>query len=291
MILAKTLVDIFPVNNTDRYPPIPLPAPPLRPGSQSKDSGPEQGAHLMETGAAGGEEFVILEQIVVIKNIVFDDQSIRKGFIRKVFGIFLVQLLFTLGVMAFFLYHEPTKYFVQKNAIVVIVAAIINIMVAILIVCSETVRRKHPVNLVCLAIYTVTMSLLLGALSSFMNADVVLLGVGITAILVIGLSVYALQTKVDYTANGAVLVTFSMFFLLLIAAMCWSPYGGYNNLPFSLFGALLGCFYLIYDIQMMIGGNHQYQFDPEEYVFAALSLYVDVIQILIYVLRILEKFN
>ncbi|KAH8257819.1 hypothetical protein KR038_001557, partial [Drosophila bunnanda] len=277
--------------NTDRYPPIPLPAPPLRDGSQKNASVSEQGAHLMETGAAGNEDFVILEQIVVIKNIVFDDQSIRKGFIRKVFGIFLAQLLFTLCVMAVFVYHKPTKYFVQKNPVVVIVAAIINIMVAILIVCSETVRRKHPINLVCLAIYTVTMSLLLGALSSFMNADVVLLGVGITAILVIGLSVYALQTKVDYTAMGAVLVTFSMFFLVLVAALCWAPYGGYHNLPLSLIGALLGCFYLIYDIQMMIGGNHQYQFDPEEYVFAALSLYADVIQILIYVLRILEKFN
>ncbi|KAH8309259.1 hypothetical protein KR059_007384, partial [Drosophila kikkawai] len=278
--------------NTDRYPPIPLPAPPLRPGSQVKSSMPEQGAHLMETGAAGGENYVILEEIVVLKNIVFDDQSIRKGFIRKVFGIFLVQLLFTLGVMALFVYHNPTKYFVQKNPIVVIIAVLINIMIAILIVLSETVRRKHPINLVCLGIYTVTMSLLLGAVSSYMDADVVLLAVGITAILVIGLSLYALQTKIDYTAMGAVLVTLTMFFILMAAMMFWSPLARYqNNLPISLFGALLGCFYLIYDIQMMVGGNHQYQFDPEEYVFAALSLYVDVIQILIYILRILEKFN
>ncbi|KAH8253739.1 hypothetical protein KR032_006682, partial [Drosophila birchii] len=277
--------------NTDRYPPIPLPAPPSRAGSQRNNSMPEQGAHLMENGDAGGQDFLILEEIVVLKNIVFDDQSIRKGFIRKVFGIFLVQLLFTLGVMAVFLYHKPTKYFVQRNIVVIAVAAVINIMVAVLIVCSETVRRKHPVNLVCLAIYTVTMSLLLGAVSSFMDADVVLLGVGITAILVIGLSVYALQTKVDYTAMGAILVTLTLFFIILGAAIYWAPLGGRNNLPFSIFGALLGCFYLIYDIQMMIGGNHQYQFDPEEYVFAALSLYADVIQILIYVLRILERFS
>ncbi|KAH8291025.1 hypothetical protein KR054_007807 [Drosophila jambulina] len=280
-----------PVNNTDRYPPIPMPAPPMKAGSPTNRSDSEQGAHLMETGAAGDQDFVILEQIVVIKNIVFDDQSIRKGFIRKVFGIFLVQLLFTLGVMAAFLYHKPTKYFVQQNPVVIMVSAIINIMIAILIVCFETVRRKHPVNLICLAIYTVTMSLLLGAVSSFMDADVVLMGVGITAVLVIGLSVYALQTKVDYTAMGAVLVTLTMFFLVLGAALLWAPHGGRHNLPFSIFGALLGCFYLIYDIQMMIGGNHQYQFDPEEYVFAALSLYADVIQILIYVLRILERFS
>lgn len=266
----------------------------------------------METGAAGGQDYSFEDDSVVLKSIVFDDQSIRKGFIRKVFGIFgvrerylsliylsiyilnpQVQLLFTLGVMAVFLYHEPTKHFVQKNLVVVLVAAVINIIIAIVLVCSESARRKHPVNLVCLALYTLTMSLLLGAVSSFMNANVVLLGVGITAILVIGLSLYAVQTKVDYTAMGAVLVTLTMFFLILGTAYFWAPYGAQyrQSLPFSCFGALLGCFYLIYDIQMMIGGNHQYQFDPEEYVFAALSLYVDVIQILIYVLRILEKFN
>lgn len=37
----------------------------------------------------------------------------------------------------------------------------------------------------------------------------------------------------------------------------------------------------------MMGGKHQYSISPEEYIFAALNLYLDIIQILMYVLMII----
>lgn len=36
----------------------------------------------------------------------------------------------------------------------------------------------------------------------------------------------------------------------------------------------------------MIGGNHKFSISPEEYVFAALTLYLDIINIFLYILSL-----
>lgn len=50
-------------------------------------------------------------------------------------------------------------------------------------------------------------------------------------------------------------------------------------------GALIFSVYLVYDTQMMMGGGHKYSISPEEYIFAAVALYLDIINIFLYVLR------
>lgn len=52
-------------------------------------------------------------------------------------------------------------------------------------------------------------------------------------------------------------------------------------------GALLFSIYLIYDTQLMMGGEHKYSISPEEYIFAALNLYLDIINIFMYILTII----
>lgn len=52
-------------------------------------------------------------------------------------------------------------------------------------------------------------------------------------------------------------------------------------------GAVLFSVYLVYDTQMMMGGNHKYSISPEEYIFAALNLYLDIINIFMFILSLL----
>ena len=59
------------------------------------------------------------------------------------------------------------------------------------------------------------------------------------------------------------------------------------NIVYSSLGALLFSFYLVFDVQLMIGGNHKYSISPEEYVFAALNIYLDVINLFTYILSII----
>jgi len=59
------------------------------------------------------------------------------------------------------------------------------------------------------------------------------------------------------------------------------------GLVYASLGALLFSVYLVYDTQLMLGGNHKYSISPEEYIFAALNLYLDIINIFMYILTII----
>lgn len=52
-------------------------------------------------------------------------------------------------------------------------------------------------------------------------------------------------------------------------------------------GALIFSLYIVYDTQLMMGGNHKYSLSPEEYIFAALNLYLDIINLFLYILTII----
>ena len=45
--------------------------------------------------------------------------------------------------------------------------------------------------------------------------------------------------------------------------------------------------YLVFDTQIMMGGGKKYAMSPEDYVFAALNLYIDIIMLFIYILQII----
>jgi FtsH-binding integral membrane protein len=60
------------------------------------------------------------------------------------------------------------------------------------------------------------------------------------------------------------------------------------KLIYASCGALLFCLYLVYDTQLMIGGKHRYSISPEEYIFAALNLYLDIVNIFLYILTFIR---
>ena len=45
--------------------------------------------------------------------------------------------------------------------------------------------------------------------------------------------------------------------------------------------------YLVFDTQLMMGGKHKYALSPEEYIFAALNLYLDIINLFLFILSII----
>ena len=57
-------------------------------------------------------------------------------------------------------------------------------------------------------------------------------------------------------------------------------------LGYGCIGALIFSLYIVYDTQLMMGGKHKYSLSPEEYIFAALNLYLDIINLFLYLLSI-----
>ncbi|KAK2497887.1 hypothetical protein MC885_015314 [Smutsia gigantea] len=129
----------------------------------------------------------------------WEDQKVRRVFVRKVYTILLTQLLVTLGVVALFTFCDPVKDYVQANP----------------------GWRHFPWNLILLTIFTLSMAYLTGMLSSYYNTMSVLLCLGITALVCLSVTVFSFQTKFDFTSCQGVLfvLLMTLFFSGLILAI------------------------------------------------------------------------
>lgn len=112
------------------------------------------------------------------------------------------------------------------------------------------------------------------------------MAVGITAAVCLALTLFATQTKYDFTVFGGVLVVVLLVFCIFGIVAIIFP-GKIMTLVYASIGAVLFSIYLIYDTQLMMGGKHKYSISPEEYIFAALNIYLDIVNIFMYILAII----
>ncbi|XP_058462787.1 protein lifeguard 1 isoform X3 [Malaya genurostris] len=220
------------------------------------------------------------------KGFDFTDQSIRRGFIRKVYSILTAQLGITLGFITLFMYHRPTKLWVQQHPEMFWIALGVMIVTLLSMACCGNVRRKAPMNFIFLALFTFAQSFLLGVTTAKFSSQEVLLAVGITAAVCLGLTLFAFQTKWDFTVMGGVLFVAVIILMLFGIIAIFFP-GKTITIVYASLGAMLFSIYLVYDTQLMMGGEHKYSISPEEYIFAALNLYLDIINIFMYILTII----
>lgn len=221
-----------------------------------------------------------------VKGFDFSDKTIRRGFIRKVYSILMVQLSISVAFIAWFLYHRPTQVFVRNHPELMIISLVVFFVAMIALACCGDLRRKAPMNYILLGVFTVAFSFMLATTSSNYRAVEVIMAVGITAGVCLGLTLFAFQTKWDFTMMGGVLfVAVIILFIFGIVAIFVKT--KIVSLIYASLGALIFSIYLIYDTQLMLGGKHKYSISPEEYVFAALNLYVDIVNIFMYILMII----
>ncbi|XP_037537393.1 transmembrane BAX inhibitor motif containing 1a [Nematolebias whitei] len=219
----------------------------------------------------------------------WDDLSIRHAFIRKVYMILASQLLVTTAIVAIFTFAEPVRLFVQKNPVVYWVSYAIYFITHIALVCCKGPRRKFPWNLILLLIFTLALSYMTGTISSYYNTKAVFLALGITAVVCIAVTVFCFQTKVDFTkCQGLFCVLGIVIFVtgIITAIVLSFRYIYWLHMLYAALGAIVFTLFLAYHTQLLIG-NRKHSINPEEYVFAALSIYVDIVQIFLFLLQII----
>jgi len=152
---------------------------------------------------------------------------------------------------------------------------------------SESARRSHPTNLILLTGFTLAEAVVVGAITAQYNTDVVLLALGITAAVSAGLTAYALQTKVDFTTAGGVLFSVLLTLCMTAFAAALFPTSGLR-LAVACGGALLFSAYIVHDVQLVASGQHEVRLSPDEYVPAAINIYLDVINLFLHLLQLLR---
>jgi len=106
-----------------------------------------------------------------------------------------------------------------------------------------------------------------------------------TAIIVTALTVYAFTTKTDFTMMGGVffMLGFGLLGLIIINMFFASAF---LRTLICLFGAFLMGLYIIYDTQLILGKGEA-SLEIDDYIFAAMSLYIDIVQLFTYILQLL----
>lgn len=214
--------------------------------------------------------------------------EVRSGFIQKVYGILFCQLLLTTLVATPFVTNEGLKNWVKfHGGPIVLLAFVANIMFLFAMICPcgcEKNMRTYPTNYLLLGGFTFTEGILVGVISAKYTAASVVAAFCMTAFLVGGLSLYAMTTKSDFTDMGgylfAVMLAFTCFgFMLMFVG------GPLIHKIYCFFGILLFSMYLIYDTQLIMGKG-ELAIGVDDYVFAALQLYIDIVQIFLYILQL-----
>lgn len=217
----------------------------------------------------------------------FSDVKIRHGFVRKVYGIVSFQVLITIAFIALIKYTPPITAFFVSNLWLLWLFMLGTFIVMIVLACCESVSRTYPLNMILLFVFTIMESVLLGVITIQYKTDTVLIAAALTAFIVIGLTIFAFQTKIDFTGMGTYLfvICLVLFGFGLIALILRS---NIMNIIYAALGAGLFSMYLVFDTQLMLGGKHKYSISPEDYIIAALNLYVDIINLFLMILRLVS---
>ncbi|KAF9264100.1 glutamate binding protein [Marasmius fiardii PR-910] len=207
--------------------------------------------------------------------------EIRHAFIRKVYTILLIQIAATCIVGGFVSRSPNVITWVLSNTwafYVPLIGTLINLGLL------QWQRHNHPLNFVLLSTFTLLEAFTLGVAVAFYDNLIVLEALMITTGVFLGLTIFTFQSKYDFDGLGpwlfAGLITLLMGGLISI----FFPMNSTMDLIFAIGGCLIFSGYIIYDTHRI---NNR--LSPDEFIMGSISLYLDFVNLFLYILRILNN--
>ena len=229
------------------------------------------------------------------------ERSIKLGFIRKVYTILATQLALTVAIVMGTIYMSfetlpngtpdaatMTAFGrgVVQNYLIVVLLCFIPLIACLCVL--NSMKNQYPHNFLLLLVFTIIESITLGMMCVIFYAggygSEILLAFGITLAIFCVLTLFTMQSKIDWSFLGPaifcclfILIFWSFFQFILAPAASFT----FRKL-FSLFGAIIFCLFIIYDTN-----NIMKHFGVDDYIIAAIELYLDVINLFRYLLLLL----
>nr|QPF70274.1 lifeguard protein 1 [Carica papaya] len=215
-----------------------------------------------------------------------ENPQFRWAFIRKVYIIIALQLLLTAAVASVVVFVPRIPDFVLRTpaGLAIYIGSVI---LSLILLCPLYVfHKKHPVNLILLVLFTVTFSFGVGLSCAFAPGKVILQAVILTSVMVTGLTLYtfwAVKRGQDFKFLGPFLFGSLLVLCFFGIMQVFFPFGKITTTIYSGLAALLFCAYIVYDTDELI---KRYTYD--EYICAAVSLYLDIVNLFLALLNILR---
>lgn len=187
-----------------------------------------------------------------------------------------------------------------------LITFMIAIFVEVALLCSRNLARKVPINYILLFIFTAAFSYSISYTCGLAgcyrvydwpysyvvcdlenSADIVIEAAGITAGMVLGLTVMAFIVKdIKFWVSLLFVVLFTYMFYGLF--FLWSTNPNAYYMFYCTMGVIIFGIYIIIDVIMIVGGK-RFEISYDDYIFAALILYIDIIRLFLYILAMLGR--
>jgi FtsH-binding integral membrane protein len=214
------------------------------------------------------------------------NMEIRLGFIRKVYGILSLQLLITV-IFCAASFNTGVKTFLLENQVFFWLAAALSFVLIIPLICFKSVMRRVPINYLLLLAWTMCEAYLVSCCCAIYDPQTVIMAAVATLAVTVSLTIYAWTTKTDFTFCGGMLFTaICLLFVLTLFSFVFP----FLNALICVFGVMIYSLYLLYDTQLIFG-KVGLEYDVEDYILASLNVYLDIIQIFLYMLEIIGSLS
>ncbi|RCV38715.1 hypothetical protein SETIT_8G164500v2 [Setaria italica] len=208
-----------------------------------------------------------------------EDPRLRWAFVRKVYAILSLQFAVTAAVSVAACLVRAVPRFFTSGPPAAVWPVFIVILVSPLVVMFPMMkyREKHPRNLVLLGVFTLCCSLSIAVTTSSSVGRVVLQSAILTAAAVLGLTLFtfwAVKKGYDFTFMFPFLFTCLNVLLVYLIIQVFFPLGRVGITIYGFLATIVFSGFIIFDTHMLLK-RHTYN----EYVVAAISLYLDVINL------------
>lgn len=194
-----------------------------------------------------------------------------------------VQLLLTTVLSSISFFNDKYRFWIQSHQWLMLVSVIGALGFMLL---TYWKRKSYPSNLLFLTGFTALEAYAISVVTSFYDARVIVQALVLTLGIFAALTLFACQTKYDFTSWMPYLFG-ALWFLILFGFMAaFFPMGSKAELVYGGLAALIFSGYILVDTQLVMRHYH-----VEEEIAAAISLYLDIINLFLAILRILNNQN
>ncbi|CAL1389829.1 unnamed protein product [Linum trigynum] len=218
--------------------------------------------------------------------MMLESPELRWSFIRKIYSILSIQLLATIVVAAIVVFVRPIATFFVSSGAGLAVYIVLLITPFIVLCPLYYYHQKHPVNYILLGIFTIAIAFAVGLTCAFTSGKVILEAVILTTTMVVGLTLFtfwAAKRGHDFNFLGPFLFGALLVLMVFALIQILFPLGKLSVMIYGCLASIIFCGYIVYDTDNLI---KRYSYD--EYIWAAVSLYLDIINLFLSLLTILE---
>ena len=216
--------------------------------------------------------------------------SVRNGFIRKVYGLLSIQLIITFAFVL--LFQIPA---IKKNILtnihlagnILICSSISFLFLFLILVCCRNLSRTVPYNYIFLFAITLCEALSCAIVSACYSFEIVAISLFLTIISTLTITFYACTTKTDFSYLRVILYIIS---IQLFMAGITSILLRINKLYmfYTYLSTIMVGIYLVYDTHLIMG-KFGLAYSVDDYIFASLEIYIDIIRLFLLILRIVAQ--